>query len=228
MINRLGLKGNDLIVYAVIYTFSQKDGQYYNGSLQYLADWTNSTKRGLLKNLKSLMDRNLIEKKEITLNGVKHCEYRAIAFPGLQQSLSDGYGTKFTSMEQSSPGYGTEFAGVWNKVHGGIELSSPNNKEYIKEDNKDIYKGTYTRTRARVEMPPSLDEVKAYCKERGNVIDAEYFYDFYQARDWMTGKNKMKDWKAAVRYWERDEKKRKAPNASTPKVYVERKDFLGK
>ena len=50
---------------------------------------------------------------------------------------------------------------------------------------------------------PSLDEVRAYCEERKNGIDAEAFVDFYTAKDWMVGKNKMKDWRAAIRTWER-------------------------
>lgn len=58
--------------------------------------------------------------------------------------------------------------------------------------------------------PPTLAEVKAYCKERGNNVDPERFIDFYESKGWMIGKNKMKDWKAAVRTWEKpmDPKKR--------------------
>lgn len=51
--------------------------------------------------------------------------------------------------------------------------------------------------------PPTVDEVKAYCDERGNSVDAQSFVDFYESKGWMIGKNKMKDWKAAVRTWER-------------------------
>lgn len=52
--------------------------------------------------------------------------------------------------------------------------------------------------------PPTLEEVKAYCAERGNKVDAGRFIDFYESKGWMVGKNKMKDWKAAVRTWERE------------------------
>lgn len=51
--------------------------------------------------------------------------------------------------------------------------------------------------------PPSVDEVRSYCQERKNSIDAQSFVDFYESKGWMVGKNKMKDWKAAVRTWER-------------------------
>lgn len=51
--------------------------------------------------------------------------------------------------------------------------------------------------------PPTLEEVAAYCKERNNGVDPQKWYDFYSAKGWMIGKNKMKDWKAAVRTWEK-------------------------
>ena len=50
---------------------------------------------------------------------------------------------------------------------------------------------------------PTLEEIQSYCQERLNHVDAERFFDFYQAKGWMIGKNHMKDWKAAVRTWER-------------------------
>lgn len=51
---------------------------------------------------------------------------------------------------------------------------------------------------------PSLEEIKTYCIERKNNINAEHFYDYYSSKGWMVGKNKMKDWKAAIRTWERN------------------------
>ena len=53
--------------------------------------------------------------------------------------------------------------------------------------------------------PPTLDELKAYMKQQGMEDLTERFYDFYQAKGWMVGKNKMKDWKAAVRTWKKPE-----------------------
>lgn len=51
-------------------------------------------------------------------------------------------------------------------------------------------------------IPPSLEEVTAYCKERNNSVNPNSFVDFYEAKGWYIGKNKMKDWKAALRTWE--------------------------
>ena len=60
-------------------------------------------------------------------------------------------------------------------------------------------------TKAKRFIPPTVDEVAAYCQERGNGLDPETFVDFYASKGWMVGKNPMKDWKAAVRTWERSE-----------------------
>ena len=55
--------------------------------------------------------------------------------------------------------------------------------------------------------PPSFDEVMEYCLTRNNQVDPQTFIDFYESKGWMIGKNKMKDWKAAVRTWEKRETK---------------------
>ena len=54
--------------------------------------------------------------------------------------------------------------------------------------------------------PPTLEQVREYCQERGNSVDPEAWIDFYTSKGWMVGKNKMKDWKAAVRTWEKSDR----------------------
>ena len=108
MVTELGLKGNNLLIYAIIYGFSQAEEQVFSGSLQYLADWTNSTKQGVSQNLKKLIEAGLIGKKEKIINGVKFCEY-----------------------------YAKKFNGVLNKVERGIKQSLTNNIEDNIEDNID-------------------------------------------------------------------------------------------
>lgn len=61
-----------------------------------------------------------------------------------------------------------------------------------------------TQTHIKKFVKPTLEEVRNYCLERKNNVNAEKFIDFYEAKDWFIGKNKMKDWKAAVRTWERN------------------------
>ena len=59
-------------------------------------------------------------------------------------------------------------------------------------------------------VPPTVEEVRDFCLGRNNGIDAEAFVDFYQSKGWYVGKNKMKDWKAAVRTWERSRRKQES------------------
>lgn len=74
-----------------------------------------------------------------------------------------------------------------------------NNNDKNDKNEKNIIIGRFT--------PPTPDEVKEYCQERGNSVDAQRFVDYYESKGWMIGKNKMKDWRAAVRTWERNTKK---------------------
>lgn len=70
------------------------------------------------------------------------------------------------------------------------------NKPYIKTSyKKEIIKEKFVK--------PTIEEIKAYCNEKGINIDVERFYYYHDARGWMMGKYKMKNWKSAVRTWER-------------------------
>ena len=76
-------------------------------------------------------------------------------------------------------------------------VNTDKNVKNEKNEKNDIYKGNQFN-------PPTTEEVRAYCEERNNSVDATKWHDFYSSKGWMVGKNKMKDWKAAVRTWERN------------------------
>jgi hypothetical protein len=77
-------------------------------------------------------------------------------------------------------------------------------KDILKENNTTINSSVKEKPTTSRFYPPTLDEVKAYCDERRNLVDPEKLFDFYSAKGWMVGKNKMKDWKAAIRTWEKE------------------------
>ena len=82
----------------------------------------------------------------------------------------------------------------------------------VREDKVSVVEGSVGEKREEKTKrftPPTLDEVEQYCLERANGINAQAFIDFYESKGWMIGKNKMKDWKAAVRTWERKNKESK-------------------
>lgn len=62
---------------------------------------------------------------------------------------------------------------------------------------------------------PTVEEIKSYCSERKNDVDAQRFFDYYESNGWHVGKNKMKDWKAAVRTWERSNNRASRSDSSS-------------
>lgn len=99
----------------------------------------------------------------------------------------------------------------------------------LEKDNKDICDlkspTPIIKQASKVFKKPTLEEVKAYCIERKNNVNPERWFDFYSSKDWMIGKNKMKDWKAAVRTWEQESSNRS--KSSKPDVHVDwMKDYL--
>ena len=77
--------------------------------------------------------------------------------------------------------------------------------------------GTPPPSKRQTFKPPSLDEVKEYCEERGKGVDANRWYNHYTANGWMVGRAKMKDWKAAVRTWEPSDKDTPKKPQNAPK-----------
>lgn len=114
-VTRLGLKGNELLVYSIIYGFSQDGETRFTGSLQYLADWTNSTKQGCIKCLKSLVKEGYVVKYEKVVNGVKFCEYQGVK-------------PRFMVLNKVD-------RGIKQSLIGGIKQSLPNNIDIDNIDN---------------------------------------------------------------------------------------------
>lgn len=168
MLTELNLKGNELLIYAIIYGFSQTDGMKgFSGSLQYLADWTNSTKQGVIKNLKSLTDKGYITKEESSINGIKYCTYQTVnldKLEGSKQSLTPCNNVEWGS-KQSLTGYSTEF-------NGGIKQSLPNNIDIYTSDNiEDNTKPVEATPQAPVvEKNPKVD-VKTSKSKKENIFE---------------------------------------------------------
>ena len=75
-------------------------------------------------------------------------------------------------------------------------------------------------TKRKVFKKPTLEEVQEYCKERNNNIDPNNFIDFYESKDWYVGSNKMKDWKACIRTWEKRNHVEEKPEWFNKKIEV--------
>jgi hypothetical protein len=75
--------------------------------------------------------------------------------------------------------------------------------------------------------PPSVEEVRAYCQERGNKVDPEAFVAFYESKGWKIGNTPMKSWKASVITWEKRETTRAAPVKKVVAQQYEQRDYSG-
>lgn len=94
-----------------------------------------------------------------------------------------------------------------------VDDPSQKEKEKKKENDKDNIKeksGRFT--------PPTIEQVKEYCKERGNAVDPDRWFNYYSSNGWRVGKNPMKDWRAAVRTWEQNDKQDNRPAGKVVQV----------
>lgn len=91
------------------------------------------------------------------------------------------------------------------KPSNNQDVTNPQPNVYVNVNDNDIKKKdtNVSKEKASRFKPPTVTEVENYCREKEYRIDCERFVDFYRSKDWMVGKNKMKDWRAAVRNWAR-------------------------
>ena len=88
-------------------------------------------------------------------------------------------------------------------VTPNVIVTQPNATDIDKELDIDK-KEEKNNSKAKRFKKPSVEDIETYCNERNNNINPNAFYDYYESKDWMIGKNRMKDWKAAIRTWERN------------------------
>ena len=100
MITDLGLKGNELLVYALINGFCQDEESQFYGSLAYLMEFTSLSKQGVINTLNSLVEKGLIEKTQSEVNGVKFNSYRTIG--GMSNNLTTGQNNDDAKKEKES------------------------------------------------------------------------------------------------------------------------------
>jgi len=151
MVSQLELKGNELLIYAIIYGFSQDRTSKFTGSLSYLATWTNSTKRSVMNNLNSLLEKGLIIKDEDEFNNIKICKY-SINFE------------VFEGMEKFSPVVNKVPQGYRKNFTGGMEKSSPNN----------IYNNIINNKKENIKRKKTLNELSSQDNSLLTLVPKEY------------------------------------------------------
>ena len=133
-----------------------------------------------------------------------------------RRNVKNRWSEESDSVRQDTTGYENvrEDTTEYETVRPDTEENEPIQPDTLKKSKikkSNVKKGNNLQSRV-VFVPPTVDEVKAYCDERGSYwIDPQYFVDYYEASGWMLTKNrKMVDWKAAVRTWEKNERERDA------------------
>lgn len=214
MVNRLGLSGNELMIYAAIFGFSQDNESKFHGSGAYLANWCGCSLRSVQRALKALQDRGLIEQVYHSADN-KVVEYGVVK--DTYDKMSQGtYDKMSQDLRQNDARLTTNCRKAYDK------MSQANNDDIIDDniaDNiVDNIEGDIvvceTTKRPRFQKP-TFEEVKTYIEENGYTsVDPDRFYAYYEANGWKVGRNSMKDFKAAVRMWsardKNDQKKRPA------------------
>lgn len=163
MISELGLKGNELLVYAIIYGFSQAENQVFNGSLQYIADFVNTSKQTVINTLKRLQEKGFIEKREKYVNGVKFCEYYSKNLNGVVKKFEWGCSKNLNGGSQNF---------LPNNIDDTINDNKKNNiKEKIPYDEIIGYLNTMACTRYKSITPKTRTLIKARWEEGFKEID---------------------------------------------------------
>lgn len=189
----LNLSGNELLVFAVIYQFSQGKAGRYIGGLPYLADWCGCHQDTARRALRELEERGLIAALRGEVNGIPYCNY-IVCEESLQNArVSPQNATDTPAKCEGDP---RKMQGITSSININKTLRDNINTRFT---------------------PPTLEEVRAYCMERGNLIDAAQFIDYYSANGWMVGKSRMKDWRAAIRTWESRRREATTPQAPRPR-----------
>ena len=197
MINKLGLSGNELTAYAVIYGFSQDGESSFSGSLKYISDAIGVSERRTRDVLDRLIAQNHVIKIACVKNNVTFCEYRVNA-----EEIANVRGYDETSEGMTKrPDFGT-------KRPSPHDETSYNN---IVDIYRDIIEGKENIVKEKSPkkfVKPTVDEVKARIAEMHYHVDADAFIAYYESNGWkIGGRTAMKNWKAAVQSWAAREKK---------------------
>ena len=98
-------------------------------------------------------------------------------------------------------------------------------KEKLEEKTEELKGKAVEKMKTKTFEKPTIEEIKAYCTERKNDVDAVAFFDFYESKGWKVGVAKMKDWKASVRTWEQRQKTENTQQKTTGVLWGHESDI---
>lgn len=217
MVSELHLSGNELILFAIIYGFSKDGKSCFFGSNKYLSSWCQIHEGAVGYHIRKLIDKGLILKGTVTTNGETHRSYW-VNFDAVERL------SKRDASDEAQNFDPQKFDGETSKICGSNVKNLTDERQKFDtyredESRRELEENGKGRKRPTRFRKPTLEEVTAYCNERNNGIDPQYFIDYNEARGWLLkGNRPMKDWKAAVRTWERIEGRFSQPKPTQRKV----------
>lgn len=150
------------------------------------------------------LDKELYKEKDIDIDTLSLCEQKSL----IHDVWEDTFDLITANVKKSLDNLVDEYGAVITKQ--AILDAKKQGKSHIKYvegvlKNKMLERNVpVSNTKKKRFVKPTVEEVKQYCIERNNCVNAEQFYDYYESNGWKVGKNAMKDWKACVRTWERN------------------------
>ena len=199
------LPPNAKLLYGEITALCNAEG-YCWASNKYFAELYGVSAISISKWINALVDRGYISSQIIYKEGTKQIDGRYIKI--LYDPIKEKFNTSITKVKDPiKEKFNTPIKEKFKDNNTVINNTFNTTNEYIDKSDKP--------TRKRF-VPPSLEEVQAYCLERKNKVNAEKFINHYTSNGWYIGRTKMKDWKAAVRTWEGNGYDNKKPEQ--PKV----------
>ena len=151
------------------------------------------------------INKELYKEKDIDIDTLSLCEQKSL----IQDVWEDAFDLITANVKKSLDNLVDEYGAVITKQ--AILDAKKQGKSHIKYvegvlKNKMLEENIPANNPKRKRfVKPTLSEIEQYCIERKNNVNAEQFFDYYESNGWKVGKNSMKDWKAAVRTWERSE-----------------------
>ena len=204
----LGLSGNELVCYSLIYGFTQDKETEFRGSLNYVASALNVTKQNAKKIIDRLIDRGLVDKREMYFSGVKFCHYVANR-NGVAEIATGGGQNNNGGVAEIATGGVAEIATNKNKQDNSIDRTKDNAADGgLFPDEPGFVPVTITRPRRTAEPAACLFENSRFADYNAfaagftapEFSDVDIVYYFHAVADWSAQKGKkMKDWIATAR-----------------------------
>ena len=207
----------------LIASLSAKEGYCY-ASNQYLAEKFKTTPENISRQIGILRDYGYIKTEDEKFGAVvTNRKIKIVAFENLPASIAVDENDNAVN-KNVNRGYQKDQPTVNKNVNGYNMCNNTSHnitsQEYYKPLKNSSLSLAIARTReaipaddfsppvrepAKKFQKPTIEQIRTYCKEAGKNIDAEAFFDFYEAKGWVVGRAPMKDWKAAVRNWAKNE-----------------------